>query len=136
VYDAAQERLRNSREACFVTNAVKQFKYEPRGKRRLHKRPNTQEIEHCRFWLDQERRLVDPKLVVAMGATATRAILGKTVTISQLRGQVHRLDGKAHCLVTVHPSYLLRITEETRKRSEWKAFLGDLAKARDWLVNH
>ena len=133
VFNIALERVGIDRSQCFVTNAVKHFKFEPRGKRRLHKRPNISEIDHCRWWLDIERKLVRPQLIVALGATAARGILGKTITVSSLRGHVQRLDGGEHLLVTVHPSYLLRLTDEADKRREWNAFLFDLATAKDWL---
>jgi DNA polymerase len=136
VLDAAFERLGIERRTVFVTNAVKHFKFEPRGKRRLHKRPDAGEIERCRWWLDIERRLVQPRLIVAMGATAARGVTGKSVTISKVRGKVTALDDGGQLLVTVHPSYLLRIREEERKRAEWRAFLADLACARDWIAGH
>src|SRR6185503_7213902 len=83
------------RSKTYVTTAVRHFKFEPRGKRRLHKRPNNQEIERCRWWTDLERALVEPKLIVALGATAARGLLAKTVTISQLRGEIFALEGSA-----------------------------------------
>jgi DNA polymerase len=121
------------REAVFVTNAVKHFKFTRRGKRRIHQKPSVAEIDHCRWWLDLERRLVQPKLVVAMGATAARGVLRRQVTISKTRGEVRPLDD-GHGLVTVHPSYLLRIDDEAAKREAWQAFLADLVVARDWLA--
>ncbi len=136
VFNIALERVGIDRTQCFVTNAVKHFKFEPRGKRRLHKKPNTSEIDHCRWWLDIERKLVKPQLIVALGVTAARGILGKTVTISSMRGQIQPLNDREHVLVTVHPSYLLRLTDEADKRREWNAFLADLATAKDWLADH
>jgi uracil-DNA glycosylase family protein len=115
------------RAKTYVTNAVRHFKYEPRGKRRLHKRPNNHEIERCRWWTDLERALVEPKLVIALGATAARGLLAKTVTIGSLRGQVFELEGgQTHALVTIHPSYLLRIREKEDKEREYAAFVADL----------
>jgi uracil-DNA glycosylase len=115
------------RTKTYVTNAVRHFKFEPRGKRRLHKRPNTYEIERCRWWTDLERALVEPKLIIAMGATAARGLLAKAVTITQLRGSIFALPGGAtHALVTIHPSYLLRIREEEDKAREYAAFVADL----------
>ena len=105
----ALEDAKLDRKLIFVTNAVKHFKFEQRGKRRLHKRPNAYEIERCRWWLDRERAIVNPDLVVALGATAARGVLGKTVTISQVRGRILPGDGNGRVLVTIHPSYLLRI---------------------------
>ena len=118
------------RSKTYVTNAVRHFKYEPRGKRRLHKRPNANEIERCRWWTELERALVEPKLIVAMGATAARGLLAKAVTIAQRRGQVFALPGGAtHALVTIHPSFLLRIQDADDKAREYAAFVADLKLA-------
>jgi DNA polymerase len=133
VLDLALERVGIDRRQIFVTNAVKHFKFVQRGKRRIHQKPDASEIEHCRWWLDLERQLVQPRLVVAMGATAARGVFRRQLTIARTRGQVRPLDD-AHGLVTVHPSYLLRLDDEASKRREWNAFLDDLAVARDWLA--
>jgi DNA polymerase len=114
------------REEIFVTNAVKHFKFEPRGKRRLHKRPNTYEIERCRWWLEQERAIVKPDVIVALGATAARSLFGRTVTISRMRGELLPQDGGGHLLVTIHPSYLLRIEDHDEKAREYELFVRDL----------
>jgi len=114
------------RKQIFVTNAVKHFKLEPRGKRRLHKRPNAHEIERCKWWNDIERALVQPQLVVALGATAARSLMGKTVTISKLRGQVLPLDDGAKLIVTIHPSALLRIKDVDDKERQYQGLLDDL----------
>lgn len=108
----------------FVTNAVKHFKYEWRGKRRLHKRPNAGEIDICRWWLDLERKLVRPATIVAMGATAARGLLGRAVTISAERGEPH-----ATLFVTIHPSLLLRLRDEAEKAREYEKFVEDLRDA-------
>lgn len=113
----------------FVTNAVKHFKYEWRGKRRLHKKPSVGEIELCRWWLDLERRLVRPRSVVAMGATAARSLLGRAVTIARERGRPHPLDGGSTLYVTIHPSLLLRIQDEADKARAYAAFVADLRAA-------
>ena len=133
VLQSALERCGIDRAQCFVTNAVKHFKYEPRGKRRLHKKPNNSEIDICRWWLDIERKLVQPELIVALGATAARGVLGKTVTIGPMRGKVFPLSPSEHVLITVHPSYLLRIVDEEQKKTEWRTFLADLMVAKSWL---
>ena len=117
------------RADAFVTNAVKHFKFEPRGKRRLHKRPNTYEIERCRIWLETERAIVKPLAIIALGATAARSLFGKTVTIGATRGQsLHLSDGTA-AFVTIHPSYLLRIEHEADKKREYAHFVADLRQA-------
>ena len=113
------------RSTVFVTNAVKHFKFELRGKRRLHKKPNAYEIEQCRGWNELERRLVHPELVVALGATAARSLLGRTVTISKLRGEV-LTERDMRLVVTIHPSYLLRIKDEETKLREYEHFVADL----------
>jgi uracil-DNA glycosylase len=113
------------RSAVFVTNAVKHFKFEPRGKRRLHKKPNAYEIERCRWRNGLERQIVDPALVVALGATAARSLLGRTVTISKVRGEVLTSNGM-RLVVTIHPSYLLRIEDEETKAREYEHFVADL----------
>ena len=117
------------RNETFVTNAVKHFKFEPRGKRRLHKKPNAYEIERCKWWLWQERAIVQPELIVALGATAARSIMGRTVTIGKLRGEPLSLDDGARVLITIHPSALLRMQEEAEKRAAYAALVKDLKVA-------
>jgi len=117
------------RTEVFVTNAVRHFKHEMRGKRRLHKRPNAYEIERCKIWFDTERTIVKPVAIVALGATAARSLLGRAVTISKVRGQIlHLTDGTA-AFVTIHPSWLLRIEDEADKEREYKNFVADLRPA-------
>jgi len=117
------------REATFVTNAVKHFKHEMRGKRRLHKRPNNDEIERCNIWLDEERRLVGPEVIIALGVTAARALTGKTVTIAKLRGKPLDLADATRLFITVHPSALLRIEDDDDKRAAYQQFVADLKAA-------
>ena len=118
-----------AREETFVTNAVKHFKHEMRGKRRLHKRPNNYEIERCKIWLDHERDLVKPSTIVALGVTAARSLTGRTVTIGRIRGQpVNMADGTS-LIVTVHPSALLRIEDEAERRTAYRRFVADLKAA-------
>jgi DNA polymerase len=116
------------RAAIFLTNAVKHFKFEQRGKRRLHARPNAGEIDRCKWWLGQERRLVAPAVLVAMGATALRSLLGRSVAISSLRGEVSRLEDGAPMVATIHPSWLLRIRDEETRERERAAFVADLRR--------
>ena len=117
------------REKIYVTNAVKHFKFEPRGKRRIHTKPDAGEITACRFWLDLERAEVKPRLTVMLGASAARAVLGRAVTISRERGRPIALEGGTG-FVTVHPSYLLRLPDEDAKAREYRAFVEDLRAAR------
>jgi DNA polymerase len=114
------------RKGIFVTNAVKHFKFEQRGKRRLHKRPNTYEIERCRWWLDFERKLVKPGLIVALGVTAARSLTGQNITISKVRREVSVLDDGTRLLVTVHPSSLLRIDDPENRALQYGKFVDDL----------
>ncbi|MCE7027559.1 UdgX family uracil-DNA binding protein [Jiella avicenniae] len=127
VFDQALAAAGIDRSQAYVTNAVKHFKFEPRGKRRIHAKPNMSEIKVCRWWLDQERRLIAPKLIVALGATAAQAVLGKTVTIKATRSKLIDLDETTRLLVTVHPSYILRLPDEAAKERETKAFRADMA---------
>ena len=124
--DAGVDRART-----YVTNAVKHFKFEPRGRRRIHQKPEGPEIEACRWWVEQERALVRPAVTVALGATAARSIFGKSVTITSMRGRAHTLsdeDGGGEAWVTVHPSFLLRVPDEARKREEYARFVEDLKR--------
>jgi DNA polymerase len=119
-----------AREETYVTNAVKHFKHEMRGKRRLHKRPNNYEIERCKIWLDTERGLVKPATVIALGVTAARSLTGKTVTISKARKTPLTLTDGTKLVVTVHPSALLRIEDEADKHAAYRDFVADLKAAR------
>src|SRR5258708_35777375 len=105
--DRALQEAGMDRKSVYVTNAVKHFKFEPRGKRRLHVKPNASEIQACNWWLEEEMRLVSPKLVIALGATAARALLDRVVTIAQTRGSPIQLNETTHLWVTIHPSFLL-----------------------------
>ena len=119
------------RAHVYVTNAVKHFKFEPRGKRRIHAKPDTTEITACNVWIEGERRAVRPAVTVLLGATAARAVLGRVVTIGRERGRPITLDGNTQAVVTVHPSYLLRLPDEDAKRREYASFVRDLTVARD-----
>jgi uracil-DNA glycosylase family protein len=122
-----------ARDAAFVTNAVKHFKFEMRGKRRLHKRPNAGEIERCRWWFEQERSIVRPAVIVALGLTAARSVFGKPMPIGKSRGAMHRLDDGTAGFVTVHPSALLRVQEQADKEQLYQAFVADLRQAAAYL---
>jgi DNA polymerase len=128
IMDRAMEEAGIDRRTVYITNAVKHFKFTPRGKRRIHQTPESPEIQACRFWLDVEQVRLRPKLVVAMGGTAARALLGRAVTITRERGRKLELpDGQA-AFVTVHPSFLLRVPDEDAKEREYRAFVADLRK--------
>ena len=115
------------RDKAYVTNAVKHFKYEPRGKFRLHKKPDTKEISACRYWLDLEKSFLAPKIIVALGASAGQALLGRVVKIGAERGRPIPQGNDAPVFVTVHPSYLLRLPDEETKKKEYARFVEDLA---------
>ncbi|MCK0197553.1 UdgX family uracil-DNA binding protein [Ancylobacter sp. 6x-1] len=121
------------RARTYVTNAVKHFKNEPRGKRRIHRTPNAGEIRQCRWWLGRELDLVRPKVVVAMGASALFALTDEKPRLADLRGQVLPLGTDRHLLVTVHPAYLLRLPDAGRQAEETRRFRQDLTLAHDWL---
>lgn len=125
--DHALARAGLDRGTVFLTNAVKHFKFEQRGKRRLHQRPNAYEVDRCRWWLEQELALVRPKLVVALGVTAARGLLKKNVTLSKVRGKIIPRSDAGDVLVTVHPSYLLRIQGHGDDPTDaWLRFVADL----------
>jgi uracil-DNA glycosylase len=135
ILDRALEEAGMNRDSVYITNAVKHFKFEPRGKRRLHVKPSATEIHACNWWLAQELRLVSPKLVIALGATAARALLGRVVTIVQTRGSPLRLNDTTSLWVTIHPSFLLRIPEEGRRQAEYKRFVQELSEAHRWIAS-
>ncbi len=131
--DAHLEKAGIDRRAAYVTNAVKHFKYVQRGKRRLHQNPGAKEIDTCRWWIESERAIVRPKLVLAMGASAARGLLGKTVSISRVRGAPIALEDGSELWVTAHPSYLLRL-EGAAREEQARLFDADLAAVRERLA--
>jgi DNA polymerase len=128
VLDHALEAAGLDRAALYITNAVKHFKNEPRGKRRLHKKPDTAEIDACHWWLDHELEVVRPAVAVALGATAARGLMRKPLTINANRGRLIPMAG-FEALITVHPSYLLRLQDERDKRREFDLLVKDLRLA-------
>ena len=129
LFDRALADAGLDRSRAYVTNAVKHFKYEPRGKRRIHKRPNAGEIQACRWWLEGELAAIKPDLVVALGATAVQSLAQRALAVTKVRGP-YDFAGQAG-FITVHPSYLLRLPQgpgdETAKR-EYEAFVRDLKR--------
>jgi uracil-DNA glycosylase len=117
------------RGRIYVTNAVKHFKFEPRGKRRLHKRPNASEIKICRHWLLDEIEAIGPRLVVALGATAAQGLAGRAIPVGANRGAVLDVANGLRVFVTIHPSALLRLEDEEDKRSGYASFVNDLRSA-------
>jgi DNA polymerase len=124
LFDRALGDAGIDRSAAYVTNAVKHFKWEARGKRRIHSKPNGGEIDACRWWIEQERSIIRPAVTVALGATAARSLFGKVVTISSVRGRAHAMPEGGEAWVTVHPSFLLRVQDN--KDAEYARFVEDL----------
>jgi probable DNA metabolism protein len=133
VFDATLEKVGIDRRRVYVTNAVKHFKFEPRGKRRIHQKPNAGEIQACRFWLNLEREFVRPKLIVALGASAAAGLLGKAASVSSLRGKKLELPDGGTLMVTVHPSYLLRMPDREQAAIERERFEADLRAVRAFI---
>ena len=131
--DQCLEEADVDRGRCYVTNAVKHFKYQMRGKKRLHARPNAGEVQRCAWWLGAELELLKPRLVVALGATAVSSLLGSKIKVMRDRGHIIRPAGEVDILVTIHPSALLRIREPDEKERSRLAFIRDLKKIRSFL---
>lgn len=129
MFDRAAAQAGLDRARAYVTNAVKHFKFEQRGKRRIHSKPDGSEIEACRWWIDQERAIVRPRMTIAMGATAARSLLGRTVTIGRERGRPIELPDGGTGWITVHPSYLLRLPDKAQAEDEYAKFVEDLRAA-------
>src|SRR4029079_4271200 len=127
--DRALEVAGIERSKIYVHNAVKHFKFVPRGKIRLHQKPSTAEITACRPWYERERAAIKPALVVAMGVTAAQSVFGKVTPINKARGRLIGLDDGTMALVTVHPSYLLRLPDDDAKAREYQRFVDDLKMA-------
>jgi DNA polymerase len=126
VFDAALQKAGIERTSVYVTNAVKHFKFVAKGKRRIHSKPDAGEISACRWWIEMERELIRPPVTVALGATAARSLVGKTVTISRVRGEPLTLTDGSECWVTVHPSSLLRIPDPEARHEARALFVRDL----------
>jgi uracil-DNA glycosylase family protein len=129
LFTKAMQEAGIPREEAYLTNAVKHFKFEQRGQRRIHAKPTAGEVSHYRPWLVKELELVRPKVVVALGATALLALTRKQTPISRARGRAELAGFDGY--VTVHPSYLLRLPDEEAKRQAYRAFVTDLERIRD-----
>jgi DNA polymerase len=134
VFDAVLDEAGVDRRKTYVTNAVKHFKFEPRGKRRMHSKPNAGEIQACRWWLDKELALIKPSLVVALGAAAAQSLLGKAVPITRMRGQVIEREDGLRVFLTIHPSFVLRIREQADKEAERGRFLQDMLSVKELMA--
>jgi DNA polymerase len=131
LFDRALGEAGIDRSQAYVTNAVKHFKFERRGKRRIHSKPDAGEITACHWWIEQERTILRPALTVALGATAARSLFGKAVTIAALRGRPQRAFDGGETWVTVHPSFLLRVRDD--KEAEYARFVDDLVRVKERL---
>ena len=134
ILDQALKEAGIDRDGVYITNAVKHFKWERRGKRRLHKRPEAAEIAACRPWLDQEIELVRPRVVVCLGATAAQALLGRTFKVTKQRGEFFAQPEGHVITATVHPSSILRATDPAARESELAAFTDDLRQVAKTLA--
>ena len=131
--DRALEEAGIDRSKVYVTNAVKHFKFVPRGKIRLHHKPATPEIQACRQWYERELAALKPELVVALGATAAQSVMGKITPINKTRGHLIEREGGPRILITVHPSYLLRVPDANAKAVEYRRFVEDLGLVAHYL---
>jgi len=126
--DSALDQAGIDRTKTYVTNAVKHFKWEPRGKRRIHKKPNAAEIAACRFWLESEISLLQPEVIVCLGATAAQALLGREFRVTQRRGEIMKSSLAPFIMATVHPSSILRAPDDETREIERERFVTDLKK--------
>lgn len=136
LFDRLAEEAGLDRDKAFVTNAVKHFKFQPRGKRRIHQKPDAGEVQACRWWLEAERALVKPKLILAMGATAALSLTGKGDGIMKRRGTFEATEDGTPVLLTLHPSYLLRVPNAAAKAAAERDFRADLALAAEWIARN
>ena len=134
ILDKALDAAGIARRVIYITNAVKHFKWEPRGKRRIHKTPAQREIEACYQWLEGEMETVKPKVIVCLGATAAKALLGPRFRITRQRGQVQSREGLPDAIATWHPSYLLRLKDRPGGDEAYAQFVGDLKVAARYLL--
>jgi DNA polymerase len=128
LFDAALAEAGIDRNQTYVTNVVKHFKWEPRGKRRIHKKPNAQEIAACRPWLQAEIDVIKPEVIVALGATAAQSLFGPQFRVTKQRGQFLESTLAPYVMATVHPSSILRAPDEETRRLEHRRFVDDLKK--------
>ena len=128
LFDAALEEAGIDRKQTYVTNVVKHFKWEPRGKRRIHKKPNAQEIAACRPWLEAEIALIKPEVIVTLGATAAQSLFGPQFRVTKQRGQFLESTLAPYVMATVHPSSILRAPDDETRRLEHRRFVDDLKK--------
>ena len=134
VFDGVLDEAGVDRRITYVTNAVKHFKFEPRGKRRIHSKPNAGEVQACRWWVEQEIGFIKPDLAVALGATAAQSLLGKAVAVTKMRGQVLTREDGLPVFITIHPSFILRIRERADAEAERERFVGDMVAVKKLMA--
>ena len=134
ILDQALEEAAIPRSSVYVTNAVKHFKWEPRGKRRIHKTPNQREIAACFYWLEKELETVRPKVIVCLGATPAKALLGAAFRITEQRGKPQHREGLPDVIATWHPSYVLRLKGRPGGEEAYAQLVADLKAAAQYLV--
>jgi probable DNA metabolism protein len=134
VFDEVIRHAGIERQKLYVTNAVKHFKFEPRGKRRIHQKPNAGEVRACRWWLDHELSIIRPRLVVALGATAAQSLLGKAVAVTKMRGRAIEREDGLRVFITIHPSFILRIREAADKQAERERFVKDMVAVKELMA--
>jgi len=127
--DRALDDAKIDRARVYVTNAVKHFKFEPRGKRRIHAKPNGGEIKACRWWIDQERAIIRPRHIILLGTTAIHSLTGRATTLTSVRGRPIDLTDGGVARATIHPSFLLRMPDRARAEQEYALFVADLKAA-------
>lgn len=133
LFNIVLEEAGIDRDQVYVTNAVKHFKFQQRGKRRIHAKPNAGEVRSCYWWLDKEFQLLKPRIAVALGATAALSLIGKSIGVTQLRGTTVVRDDGLVVFITIHPSFILRIPEQASRRTERERFLRDLISVRETM---
>ena len=138
ILDEALTEAGIDRSTVYVTNVVKHFKWKPapKGKRRIHEKPNATEIAACHFWLETELQLLKPRLIVALGATAAQALFGRTFKVTAQRGKAIDTPLAAHGIATVHPSSILRAPDEASRREDYRAFVKDLKAVARLIAEH
>jgi DNA polymerase len=136
ILDKALEESHILRDEVYVTNAVKHFKSEPRGKRRIHKKPSGSEVEACKPWLEAEIRALKPEIIVCLGATAAQSLLGRAFRVTTSRGEVLPFTPDQFAVATVHPSSILRMRDEESRHAAMRDFINDLKLVRAWLDRH
>jgi DNA polymerase len=134
IFDGVLDEAGIGRHNTYVTNAVKHFKFEPRGKRRIHSRPNAGEVQACRWWVEQELGFIKPDLAVALGATAALSLLGKAIPVTEMRGEVMTREDGLRVFITIHPSFILRIRERADAQAERERFVADMVAVKKLMA--